>query len=386
MSSPCSAAGSRPTADSSLVRPPTQSHIGNRASQPSAVGGLVQLRAGLVTATACVAKSRPGGLVGVGDQQHAVARLRRAAALGGDDARASRGSRPAELAQHAVDAVRVGVVDEVDPHPVGGRVAQRVGHELRPERRAADADAQHAGEPRRRRRPDLPAVDAGGERLDVGDGLADLGGDLRRRGQLRASAASSGRPSGSRPGWRSRPSPARPSPRTPAARAGSMRSRKPSSNPIRLTSSVRPSDGTRQRYCWYRCQSSCGVHGCIPRGSSAHLAGQHGPAPVLAGHLAAEQHHVLARLGRAGATWPSSIAKASSCSADAASGRTSGVTPQHSGQQSGRPARSASRPGSSPSAGGCSAPGPCAPSRWRPRSAGRPAAPRPGRRRPPWPR
>ena len=36
----------------------------------------------------------------------------------------------------------------------------------------------------RRRRPDLPAVDAGGERLDVGDGLADLGRDLRRRGQV----------------------------------------------------------------------------------------------------------------------------------------------------------------------------------------------------------
>ena len=30
MSNPCSAAGRRPTADVSLVRPPTQSHIGNR--------------------------------------------------------------------------------------------------------------------------------------------------------------------------------------------------------------------------------------------------------------------------------------------------------------------------------------------------------------------
>ena len=101
----------------------------------------------------------------------------------------------------------------------------------------------------RRGRPDLPAVDAGGERLDVGDGLADLGGDLRGRGQVRGSAASSARPSGSRPGWRSRPSPAPPSPRTRLRGPGSCASRKPSSNPIRLTSSVSPSDGTRQRYC-----------------------------------------------------------------------------------------------------------------------------------------
>ena len=49
---------------------------------------------------------------------------------------------------------------------------------------AADPDAQYARVPGRGGRPDLAAVDARGERLDVGDSLADLGGDLRGWGQV----------------------------------------------------------------------------------------------------------------------------------------------------------------------------------------------------------
>ena len=62
MSMPWSAAGRRPTAESSLVRPPTQSHIGKRASQPSRRLTLSIFEPAPVTATACLAKSRPAAL------------------------------------------------------------------------------------------------------------------------------------------------------------------------------------------------------------------------------------------------------------------------------------------------------------------------------------
>ena len=48
-----------PTADVSLVRPPTQSHIGKRASQPSFVAVASSLEPAPVTATKCLAGSRP---------------------------------------------------------------------------------------------------------------------------------------------------------------------------------------------------------------------------------------------------------------------------------------------------------------------------------------
>ena len=60
MSMPCSAAGSRPTADSSLVRPPTQSHIGKRASQPSLLRVLVELAAGAGDGHGVRAEVEPG--------------------------------------------------------------------------------------------------------------------------------------------------------------------------------------------------------------------------------------------------------------------------------------------------------------------------------------
>ena len=58
-SRPWSAAGRRPTAESSEVRPPTQSHIGKRSSQPPFAATSSSSLCAPVTATACFANSRP---------------------------------------------------------------------------------------------------------------------------------------------------------------------------------------------------------------------------------------------------------------------------------------------------------------------------------------
>ena len=131
MSSPCSAAGSRPTAESTLVRPPTQSHIGKRASQPSATAGLVERRADAGDGHGVPGEVEAGGAEGGRGGQHAVARLRRAAALG-DDHDERLGERGPEPREGAGDAVRVGVVEEVGRQPVLAGLAEGVGHELGP--------------------------------------------------------------------------------------------------------------------------------------------------------------------------------------------------------------------------------------------------------------
>src|ERR1041385_7139671 len=59
---PCSAAGSSPTALMTEVRPPTQSHIGNRPSQPFLSAYLSNSLRDPVTATACLLKSNPRSL------------------------------------------------------------------------------------------------------------------------------------------------------------------------------------------------------------------------------------------------------------------------------------------------------------------------------------
>ena len=53
VSKPWSAAGSMPTAHSSLVRPPTQSHMGNRAIHPSFLAVRSSFEPAPVTATKC---------------------------------------------------------------------------------------------------------------------------------------------------------------------------------------------------------------------------------------------------------------------------------------------------------------------------------------------
>ena len=59
MSIPCSAAGKRPTAAVSLVRPPTQSHIGRKSSHPFSCEYWWSLLPSPVIAIACFEKSNP---------------------------------------------------------------------------------------------------------------------------------------------------------------------------------------------------------------------------------------------------------------------------------------------------------------------------------------
>src|ERR1039458_9099568 len=56
MSIPCRVAGNRPTADNSLVRPPTQSHIGNRVNHLFCTACLSSSLPLVVMATACCPK------------------------------------------------------------------------------------------------------------------------------------------------------------------------------------------------------------------------------------------------------------------------------------------------------------------------------------------
>ena len=217
MSSPCKAAGSRPTADSSLVRPPIQSNIGKRASQPWAVAVLSICEPGMVMATACARELQPGRLVGLGHQQHAVARLGRAAALGGDQAeRLAEAGPPAIGSVRAMPSGSVLSMKSTCIRSVAGSPSASATN-IGPSAEPPMPIDQHAGESRRRGRLDRAGVHVRRERLDAGD---------RRFGSRRRSpasapdpapAASNGRPCASRPGWRWRRAPARPWPRTRAA-------------------------------------------------------------------------------------------------------------------------------------------------------------------------
>src|SRR5207244_11551703 len=75
----------------------------------------------------------------------AVARPRRAAGLRDHDAH--RFLEPvAETREHGIDAVGIGVVEERRRELVAFGRRERARHELRAERRAADADDAHVGE------------------------------------------------------------------------------------------------------------------------------------------------------------------------------------------------------------------------------------------------
>ncbi len=121
MSSPCSAAGSRPTADSTLVRPPTQSHIGKRASQPSDSAVRSSCEPGLVMATACCGKLEARALRYASATSSMPLRVSGVPPLLEVTTQSVSPSCPAKPSQRAGDAVGVGVVDEVDLHPVAGR-------------------------------------------------------------------------------------------------------------------------------------------------------------------------------------------------------------------------------------------------------------------------
>ena len=73
--------------------------------------------------------------------QHAVACFLGAAALADYHSEGFSHS-PFQLRQHLVHAIRIGVIEEIRAKAVGARLAQRIGHELRAEGGAANADDQ----------------------------------------------------------------------------------------------------------------------------------------------------------------------------------------------------------------------------------------------------
>ena len=122
---------------------------------------------------------------GLVHQQHGIARLRRAAALGDNDAK--RFVNPAGRAvEDAGDPVGIRVVDEIDLHRVATRVPEGIGHKHRAEGRTADADGQHMGEFEARGGPDGAVMYSARKLFDLSQGAADFGGNCRRRGQLGA--------------------------------------------------------------------------------------------------------------------------------------------------------------------------------------------------------
>ena len=180
---PWSAAGSRPTALVSEVRPPTQSHIGKRARKPCSTGLPVEGAAVLGDRHRVGAEVEAAGGVGGRRLEHAVPGLGGAARFRDDDGQRL-GQAAAEAAEHAVEAVGVGVVEEVGGQAVA-RAAEGVGDELRAERRPADADDQDVAEPLGARRLHPPVVHPRGEVEDARLRVADGGGDLRRGRLLR---------------------------------------------------------------------------------------------------------------------------------------------------------------------------------------------------------
>ena len=103
--------------------------------------------------------------------EHSVARFLRAAALADDD-RQRLAQLAAELREHLVHAVGIGVIEKVNRHLVRRRLTQRRRDELRSERRATDADDEHVLE-RALRARDFAGVNFSRERLDRGECFLD---------------------------------------------------------------------------------------------------------------------------------------------------------------------------------------------------------------------
>ncbi len=183
MSKPCRAAGSRPTALITEVRPPIQSNIGKRASQPLLSAYWSSSLPAPVTATACFAKSKPGFLKARLRLQHAVARFLRAAGFGNDNDEGV-GEPVTDLLEDTIESVRVGVIEKENIHQVARR-AEGVGDELRPEGRTADADEQDVLERLSARRRDAADMNVGGELMDAPVRLDNLGAQFVVRRELR---------------------------------------------------------------------------------------------------------------------------------------------------------------------------------------------------------
>jgi hypothetical protein len=84
-----------------------------------------------------------------------------------------------EPLEDAIESVRVRVIEEGDIHRIG-RLAERVGDELRSESRAADPDEQDVFEFFSTGRRDLPGVDIGRELPDLGIRFFDVRAQLWR--------------------------------------------------------------------------------------------------------------------------------------------------------------------------------------------------------------
>ena len=146
------------------------------------IGDPVQLAAGLGDGDGVGPEVEAVGPVAGGRLQHPVAGLGGPARLGDDD-RQRAVEAVADAVQHAGDAVGVGVVEEVRAQPFAGP-AQRLGDELRPQRRAADADQQVALERLAARCEQRTVAHLGGEGHHLVAGRLDRlpGGVVRARG------------------------------------------------------------------------------------------------------------------------------------------------------------------------------------------------------------
>ena len=178
--------------------------------------------------------------------EHAVAGLLGAAGLGDHDDEGVGQAGSPSAAEHAVHAVGIGVVEEEDAHPVApgpaGRRLTNCGPSAEPPMPMTSRFSRTCRALGSARRLAAASVDVGGKGLDGGEGAGDFLAQLRCRGAGRRRAASNGRPSGSRPGWRWRRLPVRPWRRRPF-HGGDMAWKKASLKAIREMSSARPSDG-----------------------------------------------------------------------------------------------------------------------------------------------
>jgi len=120
-------------------------------------------------------KVQAGALVGGFAFDHAVAGLGRAAGLRGDDGQGA-AQLALKLPENEVNAVGVGVVDEVDGELVAAGLGERVGDEFGAEGGAADADAEDVFEGAGGAF-DFALVHLGGEVLDALDGGFDVVAD-----------------------------------------------------------------------------------------------------------------------------------------------------------------------------------------------------------------
>ena len=162
---PCSAAGKRPTALITEVRPPIQSNIGKRASQPLTLCILIQLAIRACDCDRVSAKIQSGPVKARFRFEHSVARFLGPAGFRNHDNERVIESRP-DLPQDAVETIRIGVIEKEDVHLIARR-SECVRDELRPERRTSDSDEQEVLEGPAAWGRDPANVDIGGKFLNA---------------------------------------------------------------------------------------------------------------------------------------------------------------------------------------------------------------------------